>query len=170
MELIRNIFFNTDKLVENTSVKISYTGTFFEDNSEKVFIHYGFGNSWSNLQDIEMEKTDLGFQATIELVSSEDFNFCFKNEKDQWDNNEGQNYTFKIEKAEPLIDDDREPIEENVDTALIALGETSLYTPRKLRKSYFWSKRAKIAMYKILTYIPKLFSGNYKRKLTDNFE
>ena len=29
MELMKNIFFNTDKLIENSNVKISYTGEFF---------------------------------------------------------------------------------------------------------------------------------------------
>lgn len=29
MELVKNIFFNTDKLVENSKIKISYTGKFF---------------------------------------------------------------------------------------------------------------------------------------------
>ena len=38
MELVKNIFFNTDRLVPGTKVKISYTGKFFQDNSEKVFI------------------------------------------------------------------------------------------------------------------------------------
>ena len=168
MELIKNIFFNTDKLVENATVKMSYTGMFFEDNSEKVFLHYGFGNSWSNLSEIEMEKTDLGYQATINLVSAEDFNFCFN--KNVWDNNNGQNYSFHVEKDETIIDDDREPVEDNLSAALIVAEENSLFTPRKLKRSYFWSKRAKLAVYKIITYIPKLFSGNYKRKLTDNFE
>ena len=51
MELVKNIFFNTDKLTVNSSVKISYTGKFFQDNSEKVFIHFGFGNAWENLSD-----------------------------------------------------------------------------------------------------------------------
>ena len=31
MELMKNIFFNTDKLIENSNVKISYTGEFFQD-------------------------------------------------------------------------------------------------------------------------------------------
>lgn len=35
MELVKNIFFNTDKLIENSNVKISYTGKFFQDNSKK---------------------------------------------------------------------------------------------------------------------------------------
>ena len=62
MELTKNIFFNTDKLVENSKVKISYTGKFFQDGSEDVYLHYGFGMNWDNLNDIKMEKTELGFQ------------------------------------------------------------------------------------------------------------
>ena len=56
MELVKNIFFNTDKLIENTTVKISYTGTFFQEDCDSVFIHYGFGNSWANLNEVEMKK------------------------------------------------------------------------------------------------------------------
>ena len=44
MELVKNIFFNTDKLTPNSKIKISYTGAFFQNESEKVFIRYGFGN------------------------------------------------------------------------------------------------------------------------------
>ena len=77
MELVKNIFFNTDKLVENSKVKISYTGKFFQDNSEEVTIHYGFGNNWENLNDAKMEKTELGFQIEVELGEFDTFNFCF---------------------------------------------------------------------------------------------
>ena len=69
MELTKNIFFNTDKLIENTTVKISYTGKLFQENANEVFIHYGFGIQWDDLNEIEMEKTELGFQAEINLVS-----------------------------------------------------------------------------------------------------
>ena len=82
MELTKNIFFNTDKLVENSKVKISYTGQLFQDASKEVFIHYGFGLNWDSLNDIQMEKTDLGFQAEIELKEGDTFNFCFNNGND----------------------------------------------------------------------------------------
>ena len=62
MELTKNIFFNTDKLIENSTVKISYTGKFFQDASEEVFLHCGFGINWDNVNEIKMEKTELGFQ------------------------------------------------------------------------------------------------------------
>ena len=153
MELTKNIFFNTDKLVENSKVKISYTGKFFQDSSEEVFIHYGFGINWDNVNDIKMEKTELGFQAEIELGEGETFNFCFKNGNDEWDNNEGQNYVFPIEK---------------VQTELLVLEDEplSLGSPKKLRRSYLWSKKIRLAVYKIITYLPKLISGNYRKKST----
>ena len=151
MELTKNIFFNTDKLVENTNVKLSYTGEFFQDNSSEVFLHYGFGNNWDNLNDIKMEKTELGFQAEIQLGEGETFNFCFRNDANKWDNNDGNNYIFPLEKIqnELLVLED-EPV--------------SLGSARKLRKSYLWSKKIRLAVYKIITYLPKLISGNYKKK------
>ena len=99
MELVKNIFFNTDKLIENSTVKISYTGKFFTDGCEKTFIHYGFGNEWNNVNEVEMEKTELGFQTEITLAEGETFNLCFHNENNEWDNNDNQNYTFELEKA-----------------------------------------------------------------------
>ena len=155
MELIKNIFFNTDKLIENSKVKISYTGKFFQDASEEVSIHYGFGFNWDNINDIQMEKTDLGFQAEIQLGEGDTFNFCFKNNNNEWDNNDGQNYIFPLEKVQnELIVLEDEPV---------ALGSA-----RKLRKSYLWSKKIRLAVYKIITYLPKIISGNYKRKLNHN--
>ena len=155
MELTKNIFFNTDKLVENSKVKISYIGKLYQEDSSEVSIHYGFGINWDNVTDIKMEKTDLGFQAEIDLLEGETFNFCFKNESGIWDNNNGQNYVFPLEKIqqELLVLED-EPV--------------SLGSARKLRKSYLWSKKIRLAVYKIITYLPKLISGNYKRKLTNN--
>ncbi len=151
MELVKNIFFNTDKLVQNSKVKISYTGTFFEDGSEEVYIHYGFGPFWDNLSEIKMDRTELGFQTEIDLIESDTFNFCFRNGKNEWDNNNYQNYVFDLEK--PSV----ELVAQNISSALDR--------PNRLRKSYLWSKKIRLAIYKIITYVPKLISGNYKKKL-----
>ncbi len=154
MELTKNIFFNTDKLIENTTVKISYTGELFQNNAEKVFIHYGFGLDWENLNEVEMEKTELGFQAEVELVSFDTFNFCFKDNNNHWDNNNGKNYVFPIEKnIMALVETDHDSL--------------SLLPARRLRRSYIWSKKVRLAVYKIITYLPKIISGNYKRKVID---
>ena len=154
MELSKNIFFNTDKLIENSKVKISYIGKLYQEASEEVFIHYGFGTNWDNINDIQMNKTDLGFQAEIELLEGESFNFCFKDSNNNWDNNEGKNYIFPLEK---------------IQTELLVLEDepVSLGSARKLRRSYLWSKKVRLAVYKLITYLPKLISGNYKRKITE---
>jgi len=151
MELSKNIFFNTDKLVENQVVKISYTGKFFSEGASEVYIHYGFGLLWENLGEIKMEKTDLGFQAEITLASADTLNFCFRNQDGEWDNNDNCNYTFPIEKLE-------------TEMASPELGLIIAPT-RRLRKTYLWSKKVKLAIYKIITYIPKIISGNYKRRI-----
>lgn len=153
MELVKNIFFNTDKLIQNSTVKISYTGKFFEDNSNEVFIHYGFGQNWDNLNEIKMEKTDLGFQTELELLESDSLNFCFRNGENIWDNNDNQNYIFELEK--PCMN------------LVVSNVDYSLDRPNKLRKTYLWNKKIRLAIYKIITYIPRIISGNYKRKVQE---
>ena len=149
MELVKNIFFNTDRLTPNTNVKISYIGKFFQDKSEHVYIRYGFGQEWENLIETEMEKTELGYQVELTLEDSPTFNFCFKNEKDEWDNNDGDNYIFIIEKPE---------------LSLMVIDNQDMMTRKGLRKTYIWSKKIRIAVYKMLIYLPRLITGNYKKK------
>ncbi len=147
MELVKNIFFNTDRLTANSTVKISYTGKFFQDGSKEVSIRYGFGNEWENQTEADMVKTDLGFQIEVNLIDKETFNFCIKNENDEWDNNDGKNYIFNIEHPE---------------TGLILIED--LKPAKRLRRTYIWSKKLKITIYKILISIPKLITGNYWKK------
>ena len=149
MELVKNIFFNTDKLIENSVVKLSYTGQLFQNNSEEVFVHYGFGDNWDNVTELPMNKTELGFQAELQLNNKGNLNLCFRNSNNEWDNNEYKNYSFPIEEA---------PV------SLAIVENNSLDTPRRLRKTYLWSKKIKLAVYKIFRYFPKLISGNYKKK------
>lgn len=150
MELTKNIFFNTDKLIMNTVVKISYTGRLFQDKSSEVFIHYGFGKNWDNVNDLKMEKTELGFQAEIPLTNADTFNFCFKDSEGNWDNNDNANYVFPLEAMQ---------------NALMVTKQSEYALTHRLRKTYMWSKKIKLAVYKIIRYVPKLISGNYKRKV-----
>ena len=150
MELFENIFFNTDKLTPYITVKITYAGKFFEDKSKEVFLHYGFNNNWEKAKDIKMEKSDLGYQAEIQLNNDKKLNICFFNEKNEWDNNDSNNYNFPIEEAE---------------FSLISLDE-NLLPSRKLSKFYLWKKKIKIRFYKIIRFI----TGNYKRKVSEEKE
>ena len=76
MELVKNVFFNTDKLVENAKVKISYVGKLFQENSSEVYLHYGFGSNWDNVNEIKMEKTMD--KVIITVVGKQNLDFKLK--------------------------------------------------------------------------------------------
>ena len=158
MELVKNIFFNTDKIVEGSKLKISYVGYLFQNGSEKVYLHYGFGLNWDNVSEIKMEKTELGFQCEIDVLKGETLNLCFRNNANVWDNNFGQNFVFPIEEKQE---------QEESETSLVLAGENEMQMHKGLRRSYIWSKKIKLAVYKIIKYFPKIISGNYKRKINE---
>ena len=192
MELVKNIFFNTDKIVEGSKVKISYVGTLFQNGSEDVYLHYGFGMNWDNVGEVKMEKTELGFQAEVDILEGgETLNLCYKNGNGEWDNNGGANFIFPIEKqeveAEEIVsgtESYEEPVTPEVENIEVAeataepagtpdIGETALTITTEtgirkgLRKTYIWSKKIKLAVYKIIKFVPKIISGNYKRKVNE---
>ena len=161
MELVKDIFFNTDKIVQNSGLKISYVGTLFSEGASEVYIHYGFNPTWENVNDVKMEKTELGFQCEIEIGEYDTLNFCFNDGNGNWDNNGGTDYTFGIEKVET-------PVEAEEELGLtVADTNNGLALHRNLKKTYIWSKKVKLAVYKIIKFFPKIISGNYKRKVKE---
>lgn len=159
MELFKNIFFNTDKIVADADVKVTYAGWLFQNGSQNVQIHLGFGDNWDNAQDILMERTDLGFQATIHVDCADKLNFCFKNENGEWDNNEGQNFIFQIEEADVVED----VAEENCEAA--ASEEKSLVATNTT-----WAEIIKKTFRNLINAISRLFSGNKERAKDANNE
>lgn len=155
MELFKNIFFNTDKIVADADVKITYAGWLFQNGSQDVQIHLGYGDNWDNAQDILMEKTDLGFQAVIHVDSADTLNFCFKNENGEWDNNEGQNFIFKIEVADV--------IEEVAD---VASDDCEKEEKSLVAQNSTWAELIKKTFRNLINAISKLFSGS-KEKAKD---
>lgn len=158
MELFKNIFFNTDKIVGNTDVKVTYAGWLFQNGSQNVQIHLGFGGNWDNGQDVLMERTDLGFQAIIHVESAETLNFCFKNDNGEWDNNAGQNYVFKIDAPEEESIKNCDCAEEGAiaeEKSLIAATPT-------------WAELIKKTFKNLINAISKLFSGEKKTVNSEN--
>ena len=162
MELVKNIFFNTDKIVQNSKLKISYVGLLYANGTEEVYLHYGFNPEWEDITDTKMEKTELGFQCEIEIGNQDTLNFCFNDGNGNWDNNDGQDYIFNIEKVE---ENETKNIEE---LALTLTGNNEMQVHKGISKAYIWSKKVKLAVYKIIRFFPKIISGNYKRKINEN--
>ncbi len=159
MELFRNIFFNTDKVVENTDVKVTYAGKLFQNGSEDVIVHYGFGENWEGSADITMQKSELGFQADIHVQPNTKLNFCFRNSAGEWDNNNGSNYAFKIEKegwnsAEQI--NSNNIVQNNQNQECTSLCKTTST----------WGELFKKTFNNFVNYFSKLFSTN-KQEVTN---
>lgn len=93
MEFTKDIQFNNSPTI-NQDVTITYHG--FLSNSFELSIVYGFGEAWENTTEVTMQKTDHGFSATIKMLDSDTFNFCFRNNNYEWDNNSNCNYISPI--------------------------------------------------------------------------
>ena len=145
------VYFDTDKLIGGRTVKLTYKGTLATPDTEEIYVHYGFGLLWENLQEVKLDKVDdTCYEADITLTDSDSINFCFRDDKNNWDNNDMQNYTSEIGKEEITI---------------AKVEPTDMEVPR-LKKSYLIGKKIKIAFYKIITYLPRLVKGQWKRKAT----
>lgn len=149
MAMSSTVYFDTDKLIEGRTAKLIYKGTLATPETNEIYVHYGFGLLWDNLQETKLTKVTEGYyEADITLSCADSINFCFRDDKNNWDNNETKNYTSEIEKEEITV----------------AKVETTDIDVPRLKKSYLIAKKLKITFYKIITYIPRVFGGEWKKK------
>lgn len=95
MEFTKDIYFDNGPKAGKES-KITYSGSLFQNGSNNVNIVYGFGEAWNNTTTKQMEKADNGFVANIRMRNFDTFNFCFSDNNNNWDNNNGFNYISPI--------------------------------------------------------------------------
>ena len=150
MTVTENVYFDTEKLIEGRTSKLTYKGALATPSTNEVYVHYGFGLLWENIQEIKMDKVDdETYETEIILAPSFDsISFCFRDGENNWDNNEAKNYTAEISKEEVTV----------------AKTESVAIDVPRLKKSYLIAKRIKITFYKLITYLPKAFSGTFKKK------
>jgi len=98
---IDNTLYTTNGLTINPSsftsgdkIKLTYTGLLSQCGAEEIFAHIGWGETWDDVNDIKMSKTKSGFTATIKIDKSAVLNVCFKDSMNNWDNNNGSNYSI----------------------------------------------------------------------------
>ena len=154
MSVNEKVYFDTENLIEGRTAKLTYKGTLATPSTNEIYVHYGFGLLWENIQEIKLDKIDdYTYETEISIAPSYDsINFCFRDDSNNWDNNEAQNYSTEISKEEVTV---------------TKVENVSIEVP-KLKKSYLIAKKLKIAFYKIITYIPKAFSGEWRKKAKEN--
>ena len=79
-------------------IKLIYNGILAQSGASSVYLHIGFGEMWDNSSFIPMQFEKGVFSTEIDINEAGSFEVCFKDCADNWDNNSGQNYVFKITK------------------------------------------------------------------------
>jgi len=147
MNLVDGIIFNTNKLKQNSFIKMTYTGFLNTSKGSKIFAHIGLGSNWQNIADFEMQKSGLGYELTFQLPSQFDsINMAFVNDKNEWDNNFGNDFSFKLVPTKHSM--------------LVPVTESSLNCVT-LQKSNPNLRKFKLLFMKISKFLPRLLFDNY---------
>lgn len=95
-EVADGIFIEPIPITAGETVRIKYKGRLSAGG--KVYMHMGFGRgNWQNVQDVPMRKTrDGGWTANVEVRTDTALNFCFRNDTNVWDNNNGMNWVLEV--------------------------------------------------------------------------
>jgi hypothetical protein len=77
-------------------VNIIYNGLLAKSGADQVYLHCGFGDpkNWQNVSTIKMERTQRGWESTLRMQNGL-MSFCFKDSANNWDNNNGYNWTVR---------------------------------------------------------------------------
>ena len=85
---------NPSSFTSGDKIKLTYNGLLSQSGAEEIFAHIGWGDAWEDVNDIKMSKTKSGFTATIKINKAAVLNVCFKDAMNNWDNNNGCNYSI----------------------------------------------------------------------------
>lgn len=79
-------------------VTVAYDGLLARAGAQQVILHWGYGpGPWRKVQERLMERKPEGhWEAQVVLNDGGRFNFCFRDNAHNWDNNAGRNWSYEI--------------------------------------------------------------------------
>ena len=82
---------------DGSDVTIIYKGLLNRSGADQVFLHTGFGDPmhWKSVEDYRMQRTPEGWKKTLNMEDGQ-VTFCFRDAANNWDNNSGHNWTYKL--------------------------------------------------------------------------
>ncbi|MDK2824665.1 MAG: hypothetical protein PWQ67_1544 [Clostridia bacterium] len=76
-------------------IRVGYNGLLAQNGAEQVYLHVGYDNNWHDLEDIPMQKDVDGWYCEF-IPQYSEVNFCFHDSANNWDNNNGSNWSIKL--------------------------------------------------------------------------
>ena len=92
------IFLSKQKMSEGDEIIVGYKGLLCTSGAKQVYMHVGYGDSWDEVEDVPMIFSDGMFKVKLTIKKEGQLGVAFKDPADNWDNNSGQNYNFKVSK------------------------------------------------------------------------
>lgn len=173
-----SVFINPSDLYQGKTAKIVYSGPLAKTDKEEIYIHLGFGLMWDNLAEIKMQKTGEGYTAEVPIIKADTLNFCFRDAKNNWDNNSCKNYSYivstpKVIKAAadtiistvtPTVNEKMFELSKVIEKATPAIpNELSLVPSKNITEAYIQRKKNKLMFYRLFNFIPRDITGSSKK-------
>jgi hypothetical protein len=97
-EMVDGIYLEPVPITLGEELKIKYKGLLADSGASKIFLHAGYGSGeWEKIMDLPMKKNrDGGWSLTIQVEEPKHFNFCFRDDALNWDNNQGRNWSYEV--------------------------------------------------------------------------
>lgn len=97
MQIGNEIFVEPSVAHRGETIKVNYQGLLKNSGATTVFLHYGF-DQWHTPETVRMDKNEDGsFRADIQARGDREINFCFKDSAENWDNNNGSNWSISVQ-------------------------------------------------------------------------
>jgi hypothetical protein len=77
-------------------IRILYQGILSKNGAQQIYAVMGYGDNWDLSSTYHLHKNGSGqFELFIPIVRTGNLNFAFKDDAENWDNNNQRNYSFK---------------------------------------------------------------------------
>jgi hypothetical protein len=93
----KGIELSKEKLHSGEKCTLNYRGILAESGADRIYVHYGYGDTWDEREYAEMAYTSGIYTAEIGLKMPGTLNVCFKDSANNWDNNSYKDYSFKVQ-------------------------------------------------------------------------
>ena len=85
-------------ITSKSKIKVMYSGLLMKNGADALWAHAGYGknNAWKSSQYLQMQNKGDIYELDFEVKGASRLNLCFKDSANNWDNNNGLNWSYEI--------------------------------------------------------------------------